>query len=401
MLGEGPKGGPKLGLQRWAGVVLLNALNSMKARQLGAGKFSDGQGLWLVKRSVAQGKWILRVSIDGRRREMGLGRFPDVSIAEARQRAAEARRKVRDGLDPITVRAQSKLKPKRLTVKEAIDGCFAAKQAELKGEVNAARWLSPLAVHIIPAIGAEAIEDLDQHMIKRALEPIWHEKPEAARKAMNRLTITLRHAAALGLEVDFQATMKARALLGKSRHEVTHIPSLPYSDAPAFYRMLAAKDSMTCLALRFLILTVARTSEVRFATLNEIDRDVWILPAARTKSNREHRIPLTDEALKVVEKARALSTLPLLFPSSSGKALSDAAMAKFMKDNGYDARPHGFRATFRTWVEEQTDADYETKEAALGHAVDSGVVRAYQRSDRFEKRQAVMVRWADYLLSDA
>lgn len=377
--------------------MLYNALNSMKARQLSAGKFSDGQGLWLVKRNKTHGKWILRLSINGSRREMGLGRFPDVSIAEARQRAAEARRKVRDGLDPIAVRSQARLKPKRLTVKEAIEGCFAAKQAELKGEVNAARWKSPLAVHIIPAIGKEAVEDLDQHMIKRALEPIWHEKPEAARKAMNRLTITLRHAAALGLEVDLQATMKARALLGKSRHEVTHIPSLPYRDAPAFYRMLAEKDSVTCLALRFLMLTVARTSEVRFATFDEINDDVWILPAARTKSNREHRIPLTDEALRVVEKARALSKQPLLFPSPSGKALSDAAMAKFMKDNYYEARPHGFRATFRTWVEEQTDADYETKEAALGHAVDSGVVRAYQRSDRFEKRRKIMTRWATFL----
>ncbi len=389
------RNGPPVGGPGWA--VLFNALNNMKAQKLDAGKFADGQGLWLIKRNKQHGKWILRISLAGRRREMGLGRWPDVSIAEARERAAKARRQVRDNLDPIEERTKARYKPKRLTITEAIERCHAAKLAELKGETNANRWLSPLAVHIIPAIGKEAIEDLDQHRIIRALKPIWHEKPEAARKAMNRLAITLRHAAALGLDVDLQATMKAKALLGKSRHEVTHIPSLPYGDAPAFYKMLCTKKLTSCLALRFLILTVARTSEVRFATFDEIDVDVWTLPAVRTKSNREHRVPLTDEALKVIELARKKSENGLLFPSPSGKGLSDAAMAKFMKDSGHDARPHGFRATFRTWVEEQTDADYETKEAALGHAVDSGTVRAYQRSDRFEKRRAVMKRWETFL----
>jgi len=145
---------------------------------------------------------------------MGLGRWPDVSIAEARERASTARRKLRDGVDPIDERAKHRQKSKCLTVAEAVEGCFVARQAELKGDGKAGRWMSPLQLHIVPKIGSLAVEDLNQHEIKRALDPIWHSKADTARKALNRINLTLKHAAALGLDVDLQATMKARALLG-------------------------------------------------------------------------------------------------------------------------------------------------------------------------------------------
>jgi len=380
-------------------LVLYNALSPLKAKQLEAGKFSDGQGLYLVKQDKQRGKWILRLSIGGRRREMGLGRWPDVTIAEARERATEARKTLRDGLDPIEERAKAKFRPMRLTVKDAVDSCFKAKQAELKNDGQAGRWMSPLSVHILPKIGKRAIEDMDQHMLKSVLEPIWHEKPDVARKAVNRLNLTLKHAAALGLEVDLQATMKVRALLGKRRHEAQHIPSLPYADAPAFYRMLCERDLVSCYALCFLMLTVARSGEVRFATYAEIDNDVWVIPAARTKTGREHRVPLTDEALQVIESARQSTKQTFLFPSPTGKPISDATMSKFMKDNDHEARPHGFRATFRTWAENETDAAWEDKEAALGHQVDGQVARAYQRSDRVEKRRNLLRLWEQYLTS--
>ena len=216
---------------------------------------------------------------------------------------------------------------------------------------------------------------------------------------MNRLNLTLKHAAALGLDVDLQATMKARALLGKQRHRATHIPSLPYEEAPAFYEMLCAKPSHACLALRFLMLTAMRTSEIRFALRSDLIDDALIVPADRTKTNREHRVPLSAEALQVIAVSEKMQDSELLFPSPRGTAMSDAAMSRFMEREGYTARPHGFRATFRTWVEEQTDTPYEIKEACLGHVVDSGVVRAYQRSDRLEKRRTLMQRWSRYLLS--
>lgn len=165
--------------------------------------------------------------VNGRRREMGLGRWPDVSLADARVYASAARKQLREGQDPIAERPKLRYQPERLTVKEAIEGCYKAKQAELKGVGKAGRWMSPLSTHVIPKIGDEPIENLDQHILKSVLEPIWHEKPDSARKAMNRINLTLKHAAAMGLDVDLQATMKARALLGKHRHKTQHIPSRP------------------------------------------------------------------------------------------------------------------------------------------------------------------------------
>lgn len=378
----------------------INALTQLKAKNLPAGKYGDGQGLWLVKRDQVMGKWVLRFNIHGRRREMGLGPWPDVSIKEARDRSARARYQLRDGIDPITERAKQRATTQRLSVKEAIEGCFEARQAELKRDGEAGRWMSPLRVHVIPQLGRYPIEDIDQHVLKETLGPIWQKKPQAAVKVLNRMGLTLKHAAALGLEVDLQATMKARALLGKQRHTIKHHPSMPYHEAPAFYKWLKAKPGVSALALRFLILTVARTSEVRFATFDEIEGDVWTLAPSRTKASIEHRVPLPVEALEIVSLAKASADGPCLFPSYRGKPMSDAAMSVFMKRERYEARPHGFRATFRTWVEEQTEAPFEVKEACLGHVVDDGVVRAYQRSDRLEARRKLLARWAQFICSE-
>lgn len=380
-------------------MTISHALNQMKAKNLGPGKHFDGQGLILVKHRKDAGKWILRLVIEGKRREMGLGRWPDVSIAEAREQATEARKKVRYGEDPVATRQAAKRKSKRLSVSEAIEQCYAARQAELKNDGQAGRWLSPLSVHVIPRIGHTAIEDIDQHLLRKTLEPIWHAKADTARKAMNRMNLTLKHAAALGLDFDLQAVMKAQALLGKRRHETKHIPSLPYSKAPKFYRWLSAQNYPSAFALRFLMLTVARTSEVRFAVPEEIDDNTWSLDPKRTKTGEAHRIPLSSEALRVIETRPILKDSEYLFPSPRGKAMSDATMSRMMEREGLEARPHGFRATFRTWVEETTDTPFEVKETALGHRVGNEVERANQRSDLLEKRRVLMEQWAEFLTS--
>lgn len=370
----------------------------MKAKSLDAGKYADGQGLWLVKRSQQAGKWVLRLSVAGKRREMGLGPWPEVSIADARNKALEARASLREGTDPVAARQKEQLATKRLSLKEAIESCFRARQAELKGDGSAGRWMSPLSVHIVPKIGTLPVEGVDQHIIKRALEPIWHTKAVTARKCLNRINLTLKHAAALGLEVDLQTTMKARALLGKQRHTAKHVPSLPYKEAPAFYQWLCAQPHQSCFMLRFLMLTAARTGEVRFASTDEIEADVLIIPPERTKTKREHKIPLTDEALRVIEQAHKFEGSNLLFPSAKGRPLSDATMSRFMEREGYEARPHGFRATFRSWAEDCTDAPFEVKEACLGHHVDKGVVAAYQRSDRTNLRIFLLEKWTAFLI---
>ena len=180
-------------------MVHLNALTHLKTKQLDVGKYADGQGLWLHKRNKQAGKWIVRLVVAGKRREMGLGRWPDVSIAEARERAARARKTLRDGVDPIIERQRQRQSFHRMTLAQAIYGCFVARQAELKGDGKAGRWMSPLAKHIIPKIGKHPVEEVDQHILKQTLEPIWHTKADTARKALNRINLSLKHAAACGL----------------------------------------------------------------------------------------------------------------------------------------------------------------------------------------------------------
>lgn len=367
-------------------------LSHIAARNAPPGRYGDGAGLWLHKREREHGKWVLRYFLHGKRREMGLGRWPEVSIAQARAAAYDARAMLQGGQCPIEKRREERRVIHRLTVKEAIESCFEARKAQLKGDGTAGRWMSPLTVHVIPKIGKRPVEDLDQHILRELLAPIWHAKPEAAAKALNRINLTLVHAAALGLAVDLQACMKARALLGKQRHETEHIPALPYADAPKFYQWLCTLDTTASQALRFLMLTLARTSEVRLAVSDEIEDGIWSLAAKRTKTNESRRIPLVPQA-----RALIAGKSGNLFAAYQGKPLSDMAMTSLMNRAGHKARPHGFRSTFRTWAEECTKADFETKEACLGHAVDTGVIGAYQRSDRLAKRRKLLQEWQNFL----
>lgn len=378
----------------------FGALKPFGVKNLGAGKYNDGRGLWLHKRSKARGQWFLRLVINGKRREMGLGGWPNVGLAEVREHAERARRKLRAGIDPIEERQKAKAPSSKFTLEQAIRGCFEARQAELKGDGQAGRWMSPLSTHVIKQIGHVAVEDIDQHILKKRFAGIWHTKPSAAAKALSRVNLSLQHAAALGLDVDLQAVMKTKALLGKQRHISKHIPSLPYLEAPKFYQFLCSKQTITAFALRFLMLTCTRSGELRFATRNEIDGDVWIIPAERTKQAREHRVPLSKDALEVLEQVSAINDHDLLFPTRSGVPMSDAAMAKFMRTNGYEARPHGLRATFRSWAEDQSSADWETKEMCLGHAVGSKVERAYQRSDLLDKRRTLQEAWSGFITAN-
>lgn len=373
-----------------------NVLNQMAAKSFEKGKYADGQGLWLVKRDKKHGKWMLRLTIHGDRREMGLGSWPAVSIAEAREIASEARQKVRLEIDPIIERIINKQAAKPMSLEEAIKSCFSARKAQLKDDGKAGRWLSPLTLHVIPKIGNVPVANINQHHLKSTLAPIWHSKASTAEKALQRIGLALIHAAALGLEVDLNAVRKAQALLGAQRHSVTHIAAMPYVDTPRFYQWLAKQTGVAALALQFLILTGSRTTEVRLATFDEIEDGVWTLAAERTKTNTARRIPLPDEAERLVAVAKSRAVNDYLFPSYKGKPLSDSAMSKLMREAGYEARPHGFRSTLRTWAEECTEADYATKETVLGHHVDTGVVGAYQRSDRLGRRKKLLAEWSSF-----
>lgn len=380
----------------------LNKLSAATVKAAAPGKYSDGGGLWFHKRDDGGAQWFLRVTTHGRRREMGLGRYPDVTLKDARTLAEKWRSEAARGLDPVKERQRMRREQARNLhlLKDIALDAFESRKAELKGDGKAGRWFSPLELHVLPKLGKVPVADLDQTDIRDTLAPIWHDKADTARKAMNRLSICMRHAAALGLSVDLQATDKARALLGKQRHKAQNIPSLAWQDVPAFYQSLD-EGSITHLALRLLILTGARSKAVRYLHLDQIDGDIWTVPAETMKGRKDattdFRVPLSSEALAVIEQARPFARDGFLFPSVRKGVISDMTMSKLMERRGMAERPHGFRSSLRNWLAETTNAPHEVAETCLGHTVGGAVERAYRRTDFLEQRRALMERWGQML----
>lgn len=383
-----------------------NKLSAMAVKNAGAGKYSDGGGLWLHKRMDGGSQWFLRVTIHGRRREMGLGSAADVSLKEAREAAEQWRKIARSNVDPIKERERLRREAARNLhlLEDVAKDAFESRKAELKGDGVAGRWFSPLEGHILPKLGKMPVSDIDQKDIRDTLAPIWHKKAETARKALNRLAICMRHAAALGLEVDLQATEKARALLGKQRHKATNIPALTWREVPAFYATLK-EGTVTHLALRLLILTGARSAPLRHLREEHIKDGIWTIPAEKMKGRKdatsEFRVPLSPEAMKVIEQARRHARDGYLFPSVKKGVISDATMSRLMERAEMEARPHGFRSSLRDWIAETTDTPHEIAETVLGHIVGGSVERAYRRTDFIEQRRELMERWSQFLITRA
>lgn len=384
----------------------LHKLSAVALKSITSGKHSDGGGLWLHAREDGGAQWVLRITIHGRRREMGLGSAAAVTLREARAAAERWRAAVRDGVDPIKERERLKREAARNLhlLNEIAADAFESRKAELKGDGKAGRWFSPLELHILPKLGKIPVAELDQTDIRNTLAPIWHTKAETARKALNRLGLCLKHAAALGLNVDLQATEKARALLGKQRHKAENIPALPWKDVPAFYATLA-EPTVTHLALRLLILTGARSGPVRQLREEHLGGDVWTIPGPMMKGRRDattdFRVPLSAEALAVIAQARRHAREGYLFPSVKRGVISDATMARHMERAGLDARPHGFRSSLRDWIAETTSTPYEVAETVLGHTVGGAVERAYRRTDYIEQRRLLMEHWTDFVTGRA
>jgi integrase len=383
-----------------------NRLSSQFVKTAPVGKHCDGAGLWLVRRDDGGAQWVLRVTVHGRRREMGLGGFPALGLADARKVAERWRNLASAGRDPVKEREAEERAARREDISLAIltADAFEARKAELKGDGTAGRWLSPLTLHVLPRLGRVPVTDLDQRDIRDTLAPIWHTKADTARKALNRLSIVLRHAAALGLDVDLQATEKAKALLGKSRHVPQNIPAMTWADVPGFYASLET-PTLTHLALRLLILTGLRSAPLRNIRLDQIEGDLWTVPAEAMKGRKgateAFRVPLSREAQRIIDLARPHARNGFLFPNTRGGVISDMTLSRLMERRGLEARPHGFRTSLRTWLAEATDAPHEVAEAMLAHVVDGGVVRAYRRTDYLEQRRALAERWADHVTGGA
>ncbi len=377
-------------------------LTAAEVQHAPAGRLCDGGGLWLVKRSARRGQWVLRVTVHNRRREMGLGPISKVTLKKAREDAARWRALAYAGTDPIVERERLRREAARSLhlLRDVAEDAFEARKAELKRDGKAGRWYGPIALHILPKLGSTPVAQLDQIAIRDALRPIWQSKAVTADKALKRLGIVMRHAAALGLDVDLQATTKARALLGRQRHEAANIPALTWQDVPAFYASLS-DGTVTHLALRLLILTGVRSGPLRHLRGEHLAGDVWTIPRELMKGRLGHvedfAVPLVPEALAVIAEASRHARRGFLFPSTRKGVISDATMSALMRRRGLDARPHGFRSALRTYLDEATDCPRDLAEMVLGHVVGNAVERAYRRTDLIEKRRVYMERWAKFV----
>jgi integrase len=383
-----------------------NRLTSSFIKTAPVGKHCDGGGLWLIKRDDGGAQWVQRVTVHGRRREMGLGGLSSLGLADARKLSERWRKLAAAGRDPIKEREAEERAARRedITLEILTAAAFESRKAELKGDGTAGRWLSPLTIHVLPKLGKVPVTDLDQRDIRDTLAPIWHSKADTARKAINRLSIVLKHAAALGLDVDLQATDKAKALLGKSRHVAKNIPAMAWSDVPDFYASIE-EPTLTHLALRLLILTGVRSTPLRTLRLDQLEDDVWTVPAEAMKGRKgatvDYRVPLSTEAQCIIDLARPHARNGYLFPNTRGGVISDMTLSRHMERRGLEARPHGFRTSLRTWLAEATDAPHEVAEGMLAHIVDGGVVRAYRRTDYLEQRAKLAARWANHVTGGA
>ena len=364
------------------------------------GRYVDGDTLLLKVTPGGAKSWIQRVTIDGQRRDVGLGPWPVVSLREARDKAFENRRAVRAGVDPLAEKRKAKVP----TFRDAERETFDAHQARWKNSTTAKHWRRTMDKHVLPTIGAMRVDAIGPQDVLRILTPMWTTNTEIARKLRQRIRHVLRWAQAHGhVQMNVAGEGLDGALPSMPRVK-EHFRALPYAEvAAALETVEKSRAGLSAkLALRFVVLTAVRSGEARGATWSEIDMNArtWTIPAERMKAASEHRVPLSEAALAVLEQARALDDgSGLVFPSprKRGRELSNMTMTKVLRDVGLAERTvvHGFRSSFRNWCAE-TGKPREIAEAALAHTV-GGVEGAYFRSDLFERRRRLMDQWAGYV----
>ncbi len=401
--------------------MTANKLSDAKIkRTVAPGIYADGAGLYLqVTRGKAGGvrrSWFVRLRLpDGRSRDMGLGVVALVPLAEARRNANAARIEAKAGRDPLAAREAEKLAAKvdaarALTFRQAAQAYIAAHRTRWRNAKHADQWSATLAAYVYPVFGDMQVAVVDKRDVLRALEPIWTEKTETASRVRGRIEAILDWAAERGHRAEgdnparrdrLKHSLPRRADLERVHPRRNHA-ALPYGEAPAFWANLASRDGTGAQALRFAILTAARTGEVIGARWEEIDLEarVWTLTADRMKGAREHRVPLSKPALALLQSLSPRREGPV-FAGPNGP-LSNMAMLACLKRMGRpDLTAHGFRSTFRDWAAERTAFAGEVAEAALAHAIGDKVEAAYRRGDLFEKRRRLMDAWGAYCATPA
>lgn len=394
----------------------LSALEVSRLTASGHHAVGGVAGLYLYVNATGARSWVLRIMVGNKRRHMGLGGFPDVTFAQAKDKARQARNEVNRGVDPILQReaAISQLRAQQIsekTFEQAATAYIDAHGETWRNPKHRAQWTSSLATYAFPVMGKLNVRDIGQEHVLTVLEPIWKTKNETASRVRGRIESVL----------DWATVRKYRTGENPARwkghldhllpapnkvKKVTHHRALPIDEMPTFMRDLKSRDGTAARALEFTILTAARSGEVRGATWSEVDLDerVWTVPAERMKAHREHRVPLSEAAVTLLKaqrpedgKARKPEDVStLIFPAPRGGPLSDMALTAVLRRIGADAVPHGFRSTFRDWAGERTDFPREVAEQALAHTLESKVEAAYRRGDSLDKRRKLMSDWAEF-----
>lgn len=371
-------------------------------------------GLYMQIAPSGSRSWVLRAMVCGRRRDIGLGGYPDVTLAQARERARADRELIRTGVDPVEQRrhARADMRTKRaksVTFAEAARQCHAKRASEFRNAKHRAQWLATLETYAIPELGELPVADIELPHVMRVLEPIWHTKTETASRLRQRIEAVLSWAAVSGYRRTGDNPARwagnLRELLARptkiARRE--HHRALPWQDVPEFMAALRKREGMAARALEFTIFTAARSGEVRGATWDEIDLDaeLWTVPGERMKSGRTHRVPLTPEALALLEALPRMAGGHYVFPAPRGGRLSDMSLAAVTKRMGVDCVPHGFRSTFKDWARSATRFADEVSELALAHVNSDATRSAYARDELLELRRKLMAAWAGYLTQAA
>ena len=360
--------------------------------------------------------WIYRTTIGGKRRHIGLGSFPTVTLAMARELSREAYLSIRKGQNPIEERkaATSALvaaEKRGLTFAVAMEKYLAIKLAEFDSEKHRKQWRATLDKYATPTLGKMLVADIQVQDVRRALEPIWTDKTETASRLRGRIEAVLSWATVAGhRDGDNPARWKGNLseMLPKPSKlaKVSHQPAIALDDATAWFADLRKREGTGARALEFLAMTASRSGEIRGATWDEIDVDagLWLIPAERMKMSREHRVPLTSAAVALLNSVPRFDGSPYVFPAAKGGMISDMTISAVMRRQGFkDVRtgrtavPHGLRSTFRDWAAERTEYPRDMAEIALAHNVGSEVERAYRRGDMVGKRRAMMDAWGRFL----
>ena len=390
--------------------VKRNQISTLQVKNAKPGVYTDGGGLTLRVKPSGRRTWVLRLTVKGKLRNFGLGAYPGVSLKAAREQADELRRAARRGEDPADQLKAQRTAPRMEetsipTFAQAAERVIALRAPTWSSTRHATQWRESLRLYALPVLGDRPVDEIQTADVLSILEPIWTAKAETAGRVRQRMATIFDYCVATGW-VDLNPCNGAvKAALPRRMRNRRHHPALPYAevaDALGAIRETAGHES-TKLALEFLIQTAARAGEVRHATWGHMDLNaaVWTVPAEHMKMRRPHRVPLSRRALAVLEAAQQRTGgKDLIFPSNrkKGQPFSNMAFAMLLRRAGYGhVTTHGFRASFRTWTLEQTDAPWAVAEAALAHNLGGGEVMAYVRSDLFERRRELMEQWCSFV----